>query len=289
LFDTTSTGPILNRAFGKDKDADETPRDANVDRFASYCRKIMQIPNLEADEERELVKRWRENDDDDAYNKLLNAHLKLALSMASKHGRAAPLDDLMSAGTLGLVLAANAFDPDKGARLSTYARHGIEAELKRHFKRNLGLRKFGIVGVVEPGAGDKPPQHVFLNEQLDSEDDDGDTWQDRLSYDGADVIIAQKGNISQLLDHREEVFAEMGMARHSKTLNEVVNSTLNDDRERYVFRARHLIHEPVTRQELSSEFGVSSERIRQIEDRAFEKVQRAAKSHPQLSAVGREI
>jgi RNA polymerase sigma-32 factor len=247
---------------------------------------------LEAGEERTLVKRWRENDDVPALHKLTKAYLKLVVSRACKYHWAAPLDELVSAGAEGLIKAIKNFDPDKGFLLATYAIKWIDGELKKHLKQGLGsinhLRHgHETAPEVGPCWKDGPLGSSLKNIFISSEDENGDIWQDRLTSDGANATLATAGNGSQLRDHQEAILAEAETARHSETLNEVVNRTLND-RERRIFQARYMAEEPLTRETLSSEFGVSGKRIREIEVRAFEKVEKAAKSHPTLSVCSRE-
>jgi len=264
---------------------------------ASYRAEVMLVPNLEPDEELTLFKRLRESKGTDvaARNKLVSSYLKLVLKMASKYHRPHELGDLISAGSIGLMRAIKRFDPDKGFKLATYARQWIRAAINQHLKqgglstieqlrRKQQLRRGnGSSSEKGPSWEDGPAgsslKDIFLN------DKNGDMWQDRLASDGADAMLAGKSNISRLLDHQKAILAAADMVCHGETLKEVVNRALLNDRECRIFHARHLVDEPVTREELSSEFGVSRERVRQIEVRAFEKVQKAAKSHPQLSAV----
>jgi RNA polymerase sigma-32 factor len=235
---------------------------ANIDHHAIYCRKVMRLPILEPNEEFALAKRWRENRDFTARDRLINAYLKLVVTMASKYRRAMPLDDLVSEGTVGLMRAVERFDPDKGFRLATYAMCWIRAALNEHVRRNLSI--------VKPVTGEKSLVDKSLSETPGDEDEDGNTWQDRLAFDGTETLRIESGNVSQFREHQEALLAEMDFR---EDLNEVMNNAL-DARERRIFHGRCL--EDKTREELSSEFGVSRERIRQIEVRAFEKVQRAA-------------
>jgi RNA polymerase sigma-32 factor len=234
-----------------DNNLNQEPFGADIDHSAVYRDKIVRHPNLEADEELALVRRWREDRDLTARNKLINAHLKLALRMASKYRDAMDLDDLFSEATNGLIQATDAFDPDRGARFATCAQYWIKAALNQYVDRNRNI--------VKPRSGDKPLTDDSLNVTVDGGDEDADTFQDRL------------------IDDRPDPQASLLEADFREHAVRVAKSALKD-RDYQIFDARYLTDEPSTREELSSKLGISRERIRQIETRALERVQRAAKS-----------
>jgi RNA polymerase sigma-32 factor len=234
-----------------DNDANDEPESADIDRSAIYRDKIRGYANLEAEEETALAKRWREYGDFTARTKLINAHLKLALGMASKYRRAMDFDDLLSEAIIGLMRATDAFDPDRGTRFATCARYWITAALNQYLNRNRSI--------VKLHRGSKRLKDVSLNETLEGEDGDADTRQDRLVDEQPDP---------------EASLVETDFRRH---MTRVAQNAL-DGRDYQIVKARYLADEPSTREELSSDLGVSSERIRQIEMRSLAQVRRAVGS-----------
>ncbi len=267
--------------------------------LSRYLEEIRKFPMLEPDEEYMLAKNWREHDDRDAAHQMVTSHLRLVARIAMGYrGYGLPIGEVVSEGNVGLMQAVKRFDPDKGFRLATYAMWWIRAAIQEYILRSWSLVKMGttasqkklffnlrkIKGQLRAFEdGDlRPDQVKQIATQLSVPEDDvvsmnrrlaGDSslnspvrndsetgeWQDWLIDDNPDQETAL-GN-SQEYDHRKGLLAEA-----IKGLNE---------REKRIFTARRLSENPLTLEELSSEFGVSRERIRQIEVRAFEKVQKA--------------
>jgi len=276
--------------------------------FAFYIDEIRRFPMLEPQEEFMLAKRWREHDDRDAAHKLVTSHLRLVAKIAMGYrGYGLPISDVVSEGNVGLMQAVKRFEPDKGFRLATYAIWWIKAAIQEYILRSWSLVKMGTtanqkklffnlrkaknrISVLE--QGDMRPDQVRqvaaqlgvteqdvieMNRRLGGdaslnapirEDGDSGEWQDWLLDDG----VSQESRLAE---------SEQSANRH-KALGQALN-----DRERRIFEARQLVEEPVTLEELADEFGVSRERVRQIEVRAFEKVQEATKKA--VGAVERSI
>jgi RNA polymerase sigma-32 factor len=267
-----------------------------------YLQKIRQFSMLEPQEEYMLAKCWREHGDSSAAHRLVTSHLRLAAKIAVGYrGYGLPLSELISEGNVGLMQAVKRFDPDKGCRLATYAVWWIRAMIQEYTLRSWSLVKIGTtvnqkklffnlrkaksrISALE--EGDLRSDHVKLiaerlsvseqdvvdmNRRLGGDTslnspvrDDGDSgeWQDWLVDDSAsqETRLAE----SEEYDNRRRALGEA--------------LTVLNERERRIFEARRLVDEPVTLEDLGGEFGLSRERVRQIEVRAFEKVQAAVKN-----------
>jgi RNA polymerase sigma-32 factor len=270
--------------------------------LSRYLEEIRRFPMLEPQQEYMLAKSWREHGDRDAAHKLVTSHLRLVAKIAMGYrGYGLPISEIVSEGNVGLMQAVKRFEPDKGFRLATYAMWWIKAAIQEYILRSWSLVKMGTTAnqkklffnlrkakskINALGEGDLKPDQVAqiakrlgvtekdvvdMNRRLGGDTslnapirDDGDSgeWQDWLAddSDGQEQILAE----SEELDNRRSALD------HALTV-------LND-RERRIFEARRLADEPVTLEELAAEFGVSRERVRQIEVRAFEKVQKAVKN-----------
>ncbi len=269
--------------------------------LARYLQEIKRFPMLEPQEEYMLAKRWREHGDREAAHKLVTSHLRLVAKIAMGYrGYGLPIGEVISEGNVGLMQAVKRFEPDKGFRLATYAMWWIRASIQEYILRSWSLVKMGTTAsqkklffnlrkakrrISALDEGDLKPEQVSLianrlgvseqdvvvmNRRLGGdaslnaplrEEGEGE-WQDWLVDDSIDQE-------SSLVD-RQESNARLGALRGALTV-------LNP-RERRIFEARRLADDPVTLEELSTEFGVSRERVRQIEVRAFEKVQAAVKA-----------
>ncbi|MBI1383925.1 MAG: RNA polymerase sigma factor RpoH [Rhizobiales bacterium] len=267
--------------------------------LARYLQEIRQFPMLEPGEEYMLAKRWQEHQDSDAAHKLVTSHLRLVARIAMGYrGYGLPIGEVISEGNVGLMQAVKRFDADKGFRLATYAMWWIRAAIQEYILRSWSLVKMGTTAAQKKlffnlrrlkgqmqalEDGDLKPEQVekiatklgvstddviSMNRRLGGDsslnaplraDADGGEWQDWLVDDVVDQETAlAEGEESQ---------------RRRGYLVEAMESL--NDRERRIFEARRLAEEPLTLEELSVEFGVSRERVRQIEVRAFEKVQKA--------------
>jgi RNA polymerase sigma-32 factor len=270
--------------------------------LARYLEEIRRFPMLEPQEEYMLAKRWREHGDRAAAHKLVTSHLRLVAKIAMGYrGYGLPIAEVMSEGNVGLMQAVKRFEPDKGFRLATYAMWWIKAAIQEYILRSWSLVKMGTTAnqkklffnlrkakskISALNDGDMRPDQVQtiakrlgvaesdvieMNRRLSGDTslnapirDDGESgeWQDWLAdeSDSQEAVMAER----EELDNRKQALTE-------------ALSVLNE-RERRIFEARRLADEPVTLEELAEEFGVSRERVRQIEVRAFEKVQDAVKN-----------
>ena len=282
----TATLPVLNGESG----------------LSRYLAEIRKFPMLEPQQEYMLAKRWREHDDRDAAHQLVTSHLRLVAKIAMGYrGYGLPISEVVSEGNVGLMQAVKRFEPDKGFRLATYAMWWIKASIQEYILRSWSLVKMGTTAnqkklffnlrkakskINALDEGDLHPDQVKLiakrlgvteqdvvdmNRRLGGDaslnapiraDGDGDgEWQDWLADDSAS---------------QESVLVEQEEAEQRHVALREALGVLND-RERRIFEARRLAEDPVTLEDLSAEFGVSRERVRQIEVRAFEKVQKAVK------------
>jgi RNA polymerase sigma-32 factor len=268
-----------------------------------YLEEIRRFPMLEPQEEYMLAKRWREHGDRDAAHRLVTSHLRLVAKIAMGYrGYGLPIAEVISEGNVGLMQAVKRFEPEKGFRLATYAMWWIKASIQEYILRSWSLVKMGTTAnqkklffnlrkakskISALEEGDMRPDQVKLiakrlgvteqdvidmNRRLGGDAslnapirDDGDSgeWQDWLVDDAPSAERVMEEN--EQLDNRR------------KALGEAL--TVLNDRERRIFEARRLAEDPITLEELADEFGVSRERVRQIEVRAFEKVQSAVKHH----------
>ncbi len=273
--------------------------DASLNRYLSEIRKF---PLLAPEEEFMLAKRWREHQDTDAAHRLVTSHLRLVSKIAMGYrGYGLPVSELIAEGNIGLMQGVKKFEPDKGFRLATYAMWWIRASIQEFILRSWSLVKIGTtaaqtklffnlrrmkgqIGALE--EGDLKPEDVekiahdlnvttdevvsmnrrmamggdaSLNASLRSDSDGESQWQDWLTDEGPiqDEIVAER----EEKDIRAALLAEAMQA-----LNE---------RERHILTERRLAEEPKTLEELSQEYDISRERVRQIEVRAFEKLPKA--------------
>src|SRR5450631_2323984 len=268
--------------------------------LARYLNQIRRFPMLEPQEEYMLDKRWREHEDPDAAHKLVTSHLRLVAKIAMGYrGYGLPISEVVSEGNVGLMQAVKRFEPDKGFRLATYAMWWIKASIQDYILRSWSLVKMGTtasqkklffnlrkakskISAFEEGDL-KPDQVALIATRLGVPEQDVIDMNRRLGGDASlnaplreegegewqDWLVDDSPDQESLLADREESGARLDALR-------VALSVLNP-RERRIFEARRLAEEPITLEELSTEFGVSRERVRQIEVRAFEKVQKAVK------------
>lgn len=267
-----------------------------------YLAEIRRFPMLRPDEEFMLAKRWREHNDTDAAHRLVTSHLRLVAKIAMGYrGYGLPIGEVISEGNVGLMQAVKRFEPDKGFRLATYAMWWIKAAIQEYILRSWSLVKMGTTAnqkklffnlrkaksqISALSEGDLRPDQVktiatrlgvheqeviemnrrlggdsSLNTPLRADGEGDGEWQDWLVDDRPS---------QELIVEEEEETAY----RHDALIGAL--SVLND-RERRIFEARRLRDEPITLEELSEEFRISRERVRQIEVRAFEKVQKAVR------------
>ncbi len=266
--------------------------------LARYLREIRQFPMLQPEEEFMLAKSWREHGDRQAAHKLVTSHLRLVAKIAMGYrGYGLPISEVISEGNVGLMQAVRRFEPDKGFRLATYAMWWIKASIQEFILRSWSLVKMGttasqkklffnlrkIKGQIQAlEDGDlRPDQVKEIARRLGVPQEDVVSMNRRLAGDtslNAPVRADADGEWQDWLVD-ETADQETSLVQSEETSNRLTMldqamKKLND-RERRVFQARRLSDEPLTLEELSQEFNVSRERIRQIEVRAFEKVQKA--------------
>ncbi len=267
-----------------------------------YLDEIRRFPMLEPQEEYMLAKRYAEHEDRNAAHKLVTSHLRLVAKIAMGYrGYGLPIGEVISEGNVGLMQAVKKFEPDRGFRLATYAMWWIKAAIQEYILRSWSLVKMGttanqkrlffnlrrLKGKIQAiDEGDLKPEQVAeiatklnvseeevismnrrlggdasLNAPIKSTDGDSGQWQDWL--------VDEHDNQEEILIEQDELDTRRALLSNAlKVLN---------DREKRIFEARRLRDEPVTLEELSAEFDISRERVRQIEVRAFEKVQDAVR------------
>lgn len=267
--------------------------------LSRYLSEIRKFPMLEPQEEFMLAKRWREHEDRDAAHKLVTSHLRLVAKIAMGYrGYGLPISEVVSEGNVGLMQAVRRFEPDKGFRLATYAMWWIKASIQEYILRSWSLVKMGTtanqkklffnlrkakskISALEDGDL-RPDQVKLIAKRLGVTETDVVDMNRRLAGDASlNAPIRDDGDSGEWQDwladdspSQEAVLAEHEEfdARHNALVSAM--SVLNA-REKRIFEARRLAEEPMTLEDLAAEFGVSRERVRQIEVRAFEKVQAA--------------
>lgn len=267
-----------------------------------YLEEIRRFPMLEPQEEYMLAKRYQEHDDRNAAHKLVTSHLRLVAKIAMGYrGYGLPIGEIISEGNVGLMQAVKKFDPDRGFRLATYAMWWIKAAIQEYILRSWSLVKMGttanqkrlffnlrrIKGRIQAiDDGDLKPEHVTeIATKLNVSEDEVISMNRRLSGDASlnAPIKASEGDSGQWQDwlvdendNQEEILIQQDELESRRVLLSNAMKVLNE-REKRIFEARRLREEPVTLEELSAEFDISRERVRQIEVRAFEKVQDAVR------------
>lgn len=269
--------------------------------LARYLEEIRKYPILDPDQEYMLAKRWREHGDKDAAHQLVTSHLRLVAKIAMRYrGYGLPLGEVVSEGSIGLMQAVKRFEPDKGFRLATYAIWWIKAAIQEYILRSWSLVKVGTTAnqkklffnlrklkgkIAALEEGDlKPEQTAEIATRLGVSEREVIDMNRRMSGDmSLNTPMKQDDTTSEwqdwLVDERsdqEEVLAEGEEASNKLASLQFALSSLNE-RERKIFEARRLHEPPLTLEELSIQYGVSRERIRQIEIRAYEKVQEAVR------------
>ncbi len=269
--------------------------------LAHYLAEIRRFPMLEPQEEYMLAKRWREHGDTEAAHKLVTSHLRLVAKIAMGYrGYGLPISEVVSEGNVGLMQAVKRFEPEKGFRLATYAMWWIRASIQEYILRSWSLVKMGTTAnqkklffnlrkakskINALDEGDlRPDQTKLIAKRLGVTEQDVVDMNRRLGGDASlNAPIRDDGDSGEwqdwLVDNspsQQDVLEESEqLDNRRKALTQALD-VLND-RERRIFEARRLADDPITLEDLASEFGVSRERVRQIEVRAFEKVQKAVK------------
>ena len=270
--------------------------------LAHYLSEIRRFPMLEPQEEYMLAKRWREHGDTEAAHKLVTSHLRLVAKIAMGYrGYGLPISEVVSEGNVGLMQAVKRFEPEKGFRLATYAMWWIRASIQEYILRSWSLVKMGTTAnqkklffnlrkakskINALDEGDlRPDQTKLIAKRLGVTEQDVVDMNRRLGGDASlNAPIRDDGDSGEwqdwLVDNspsQQEILEESEQFDNRRKALTQALDVLND-RERRIFEARRLADDPITLEDLASEFGVSRERVRQIEVRAFEKVQKAVKS-----------
>ena len=284
------------------------PSLSNEGGLSAYLEQIKKFPMLEAEEEYNLAKNWRTNGNVKAAEKLVTSHLRLVAKIAMGYrGYGLPVNEMISEGNVGLMQAVKKFEPEKGFRLATYAMWWIRASIQEYVLRSWSLVKIGtttaqkklffnlkkIKNQIAPQSeGDLRPEHVdeiankldvsknevvSMNRRLSGKEfslnahvgEDGDEWQDWL--------------VDKELDH-DLKFAYQEEMGHRQSLLKDSIKVLND-REREILNSRRLTDNPITLEDLSKKYQISRERVRQIENKAFEKLQK----HMLISAKSKNL
>jgi RNA polymerase sigma-32 factor len=270
--------------------------------LARYLAEIRQFPMLEQSEEFMLAKRWQEHQDTEAAHKMVTSHLRLVAKIAMGYrGYGLPMSEVISEGNVGLMQAVKRFDPDKGFRLATYAMWWIRAAIQEYIMHSWSLVKIGTTAAQKKlffnlrrvkgqlkalEEGDLRPETVKeIATRLDVPESDVVDMNRRLAAPdhslNAPVRMDGEGEWQEWLvdetDSQETMLAEsQEFGKRQKLLDRALK--LLNPRERRILSERRLKDEPTTLEDLSKEFGISRERVRQIEVRAFDKVQRAIRN-----------
>ena len=278
--------------------------------LARYLDEIRRFPMLEPEEEYMLAKRWRDDEDSEAAHRLVTSHLRLVAKIAMGYrGYGLPMNEIISEGNVGLMQAVKRFDPERGFRLATYAMWWIRAAIQEYILHSWSLVKMGTTAAQKKlffnlrrlkgqmqaiDEGDLPPETVKkIAETLDVTEEDVIAMNRRL--EGPDhslnATLRQDGEtewMDWLVDDavsQETRYAEQDELSHRRRLLEGAMKGLND-RERHILTERRLADPPATLESLSEQYGISRERVRQIEVRAFEKLQKAM--HAEEARLARE-
>jgi RNA polymerase sigma-32 factor len=273
-----------------------------IDRTLSlYSQQVLRFPLLARQEEYMLAKRWREHGDRDAAHKLVTSHLRLVVKVAMGYrGYGLPISEVISEGNVGLMQSVKRFEPEKGFRLATYAIWWIKAAIQEYILRSWSLVKMGTTAnqkklffnlrkaksrISALDEGDMRPDQVkLIAKRLGVTEQDVIDMNRRLGGDASlNAPIREDGDSGEwmdwLVDESASQESHLAESEQSENRHKALGQALGvlNDRERRIFEARRLADEPITLEELADEFGVSRERVRQIEVRAFEKVERGVK------------
>jgi RNA polymerase sigma-32 factor len=276
--------------------------------LSRYLSEIKRFPMLEPQEEYMLAKRWREYEDREAAHKLVTSHLRLVAKIAMGYrGYGLPIGEVISEGNIGLMQAVRRFEPDKGFKLATYAMWWIRASIQEYILRSWSLVKMGTtasqkklffnlrkaksrisalddgdmradqVATIAQRLGVGKQDVIDMNRRLGGDASLNAPLREEGEGEWQDWLVDDSASQESVLADREESDTRLGALKKALSVLNV--------RERRIFEARRLADDPVTLEELSTEFGVSRERVRQIEVRAFEKVQAAVKAGVALTQI----
>jgi RNA polymerase sigma-32 factor len=277
--------------------------------LSRYLTEIRKFPLLTPEDEYMFAKRWKEHEDPEAARRLVTSHLRLVAKIAMGYrGYGLPVSEIVSEGNVGLMQAVKRFDPDRGFRLATYAMWWIRASIQEYVLRSWSMVKMGTtaaqkklffnlrkaknnIGAIE--EGDLTPEHVAtLSDQLGVSATELTEMNRRLSGGDASLNAPLRSESESewqdwLADDTVDQETRLAEREEMGNRHELLNGAMKDltDRERDIIQARRLQDEPATLEELSQKYGVSRERVRQIEVRAFEKLQRGMKAAMNTAAL----
>lgn len=267
--------------------------------LARYLQEIRRFPMLEPGEEYMLAKRWREHGDTQAAHRLVTSHLRLVAKIAMGYrGYGLPVSELVSEGNVGMMQAVKRFDPDKGFRLATYAMWWIRASIQEYVLHSWSLVKMGTTAAQKKlffnlrrlkgqmqaiDDGDLTPEQVKkIALDLDVPEQDVISMNQRMTAPdhslNAPVRADSEGEWQDwLVDERETQETALGDRQELGQRRQLLATAMAglNERERHILVERRLREEPVTLEDLSQHYNISRERVRQIEVRAFEKLQKA--------------
>jgi len=269
--------------------------------LSRYLSEIRKFPMLEKNEEFMLARRWRDHEDPEAAERMVTSHLRLVAKIAMGYrGYGLPMAEVISEGNVGLMQAVKKFDPEKGFRLATYAMWWIRAAIQEYILRSWSLVKLGTTAAQKKlffnlrrlkgemqalDEGDlKPEQARLIAEKLNVTEAEVFSMNGRMSGSDAslNVPMGTDGDLEWqdwLADDEPGTAETFANRQELDGRMELLTRAMEDlsERERHILTERRLIDEPKTLEELSDQYGVSRERIRQIEVRAFEKLQKTMK------------
>jgi RNA polymerase sigma-32 factor len=268
--------------------------------LSRYLEKIKHLPMLTPEQEQALAKRWREHNDSEAAHQLVVSHLRLVAKVAMRYrGYGLPISEVISEGSIGLIKAVDRFEPERGLRLATYAMWWIKASIREYVLRSWSLVKMGTtpnqkklffnlrrlkarisalndgdlhpdqVELIATSLGVTEQEVVYMNSRMGGDASLNSPLRGQAEGEWQDLLVEGEDNQEYKLVQVEE-----DSSRHRALIDSL--GVLNA-RERRILEARRLADDPRSLADLSSEFGISRERVRQIEMRAFEKLQNAVK------------
>ncbi len=286
----------------------QLPTVASEGSLSRYLSEIRRFPMLTPDEEFMLAKRWQEHQDSEAAHKLVTSHLRLVAKIAMGYrGYGLPIGELISEGNVGMMQAVKRFDPDRGFRLATYAMWWIRAAIQEYILHSWSLVKMGTTAAQKKlffnlrrlkgqlqaiDEGDLSPENVSeIARRLSVPEEDVINMNRRLASQdhslNAPLRAEGEGEWQDWLvdqsETQETLFAEHEELSQRRNQLQEAMKVLND-REQHILTERRLKEDPSTLEELSQEYGISRERVRQIEVRAFEKLQKAMRGAQAMTA-----
>ena len=272
---------------------------ASSGRLSIYLAQIKKFPMLDAEEEYMLAKNWRDNGNLKSAHKLVTSHLRLVAKIAMGYrGYGLPVNELISEGNIGLMQAVKKFDPDKGFRLATYAMWWIKAAIQEYVLRSWSLVKMGTTTAQKKLFFNlkKIKNQIAPNQDGDLRDNQVKEISDRLDVDSEEVINMNRRMMGQekslndpiksgeseewqdwLVDENLDQELLISQKQEYQDKKELLYKAINilDEREKEIIVSRRLTENPKTLEDLSKKFKISRERIRQIETKAFEKLQKS--------------